>query len=34
VRILALALIVAQVMPCRKRIVNRYFEHASLSGSA
>jgi hypothetical protein len=33
-RVFALALIIAQVMACSKRIVNGYFEHASLSGSA
>jgi hypothetical protein len=33
-RVFALALVVAQVMACGKRIVNRYFEHASLGGSA
>jgi hypothetical protein len=34
VRIFAFALIVAQVMARGKGVVNGYFKHASLSGSA
>jgi hypothetical protein len=34
VRIFALAFVVAQVVTCGKGIVNCYFKHASLGGSA